>query len=101
MQETIKKLIDKKIIKEETMIEAQITKSFMGSPVHKMVVLKVKQICDGYFLADEQEALEYNPPMRKIQFKNIVKVDGMDPLELAAVYGLSPKTARFYRKKEQ
>jgi len=26
-------------------------------------------------------------------------VDGMDPKDLAAVYGLAPKTARFKRKK--
>lgn len=101
MKDIILKLVAKKIFKEETLIEASVTKSFMGSPIKKTVILKVKEIAEHYCLADEQGALEYNVPMRKIQFENIKKIDGMDPLELAAVYGLAPKTARFNRKKDQ
>jgi hypothetical protein len=34
----------------------------------------------------------------KIKYINILTVDGQEPNELAAVYGLGPKTARFKRK---
>lgn len=101
MEQIIAKLVERKIFKEDTLIEAEITKSFMGSPVKKTVILKVKEIANDHCLADEQGALEYNVPMRKIKFKSIKTIDGMHPLELAAVYGLAPKTERFNRKKEQ
>ena len=101
MKELIQKLIARKIFRENTLIEAQITKSFMGSPVTKEVVLRVKELADTYCLADEEGALEYNVPMRKIQYDSIKTIDGMDPAELAAVYGLAPKTERFKRRKEQ
>jgi hypothetical protein len=101
MKEIIKKLIERKIVREDTLIEAEITKSFMGSPVRKQVTLRIKQLTDDYCLADEEGALEYNVPMRKIAYDSIRIIDGMDPAELAAVYGLAPKTARFKRRKEQ
>ena len=101
MKEIIKKLIERKIIREDTLIEAEITKSFMGSPVRKQVTLRIKQLADDYCLADEEGALEYDVPMRKIAYDSIRIIDGMDPAELAAVYGLTPKTARFKRRKEQ
>jgi hypothetical protein len=100
MKEIIQKLVARKIFKEDTLIEAEITKSFMGSPVKKQLVLRVKQLADEYCLADEEGALEYTVPMRKILYDSIQTVDGMDPTELAAVYGLAPKTARFKRRKE-
>ena len=101
MKEIIQKLVAKKIFREDTLIEAEITKTFMGSPVVKQVILRVKQIADDHCLADEEGALEYNVPMRKIPYGSIKTIDGMDPAELAAVYGLAPKTARFKRRKEQ
>jgi hypothetical protein len=101
MKEIIKKLIERKIVREDTLIEAEITKSFMGSPVRKQVTLRIKQLTDDYCLADEEGALEYTVPMRKIAYDSIRIIDGMDPAELAAVYGLAPKTARFKRRKEQ
>ena len=101
MKEIIKKLIERKIVREDTLIEAEITKSFMGSPVRKQVTLRIKQLTDDYCLADEEGALEYDVPMRKIAYDSIRIIDGMDPAELAAVYGLAPKTARFKRRKEQ
>jgi hypothetical protein len=101
MKEIIKKLIERKIVREDTLIEAEITKSFMGSPVKKQLVLRIKQLADDYCLADEEGALEYTVPMRKIAYDSIRIIDGMDPAELAAVYGLAPKTARFKRRKEQ
>lgn len=101
MNELIKNLIKKEIFKKDTLIEAVITKSFMGSPVKKQVTLKVKQLAEDHCLADEQGALEYNVPLRKIKYQDIKIIDGMDPVELAAVYGLAPKTARFKKQKEQ
>jgi len=101
MNELVKKLIEKKIFKKDTLIEAVITKSFMGSPVKKQVTLRVKQTAQDHCLADEQGALEYNVPLRKIKYQDIKIIDGMDPVELAAVYGLAPKTARFKKQKEQ
>jgi len=101
MKEIIQKLVERKILREDTLIEAEITKTFMGSPVVKQAVLRVKQIADDHCLADEEGALEYNVPMRKIQYESIKTIDGMDPTELAAVYGLAPKTERFKRRKEQ
>ena len=98
MKEIVKKLIERKIVREDTLIEAEITKSFMGSPVRKQVTLRIKQLTDDYCLADEEGALEYNVPMRKILYNKIKTIDGMDPAELAAVYGLGPKTARFKKK---
>lgn len=101
MNELIKNLIKKDIFKKDTLIEAVITKSFMGSPVKKQVTLRVKQLAEDHCLADEQGALEYNVPLRKIKYQDIKIIDGMDPVELAAVYGLAPKTARFKKQKEQ
>ena len=37
----------------------------------------------------------------KIRYLNILTVDGQEPNELAAVYGLGPKTARFKRRKSE
>lgn len=101
MNELIKNLIKKDIFKKDTLIEAVITKSFMGSPIKKQVTLRVKQLAEDHCLADEQGALEYNVPLRKIKYQDIKIIDGMDPVELAAVYGLAPKTARFKKQKEQ
>jgi hypothetical protein len=101
MNELIKNLIKKYIFKKDTLIEAVITKSFMGSPIKKQVTLRVKQLAEDHCLADEQGALEYNVPLRKIKYQDIKIIDGMDPVELAAVYGLAPKTARFKKQKEQ
>ena len=99
MKDIILKLKHRKIFKEETLIEAEITKSFMGSPVKKQVILRVKNLEDDHCFADEEGALEYNIPMRKIMYDSIKTIDGMGPMELAAVYGLAPKTARFKTSK--
>ena len=101
MKNIILKLKEKKIFKEETVIQAEVTKSFMGSPVKKQVILRVKELADSFCLADEEHALEPNVPLRKIFYNDIKTIDGMEPIELAAVYGLAPKTERFKRRKEQ
>ena len=37
----------------------------------------------------------------KIKHLDITTIDGQEPNELAAVYGLGPKTARFKRRKSE
>ena len=94
--ETIQKLIKRKIFNEHSLIESTIKKDFFGSPVEKTSTLKISSMgidhcyCEEY---NEADAKKY-----KVKFNDISKIDGMDPDELAAVYGLVPKTARFKRK---
>ena len=48
MIDIITKLKDKKIFKIDSLIEAEVTKSFMGSPVNKKITLRVKYLFDTY-----------------------------------------------------
>lgn len=98
MTEIIKKLIDKKIFKTGTLVDAPVRKMYMGDPVILNKTLRVAQIKDTYCIADEEYEIEAEAPMLKIPYENIISIDGMEPQELAAVYGLAPKTARFRRK---
>ena len=98
MTEIIRKLIDCKIFKEGTMIDAPISKTQFGSPIILNKTLRIKELREDYCIADEEFEIEAEVPFRKIYYSNITKVDGMIPEELAAVYGLVPKTARFKRK---
>jgi hypothetical protein len=50
-------------------------------------------ICEEY---NESDGKAY-----KIRFVDITTIDGMDPLELAAVYGLAPKTERFKKHRNK
>ena len=43
----------------------------------------------------------YLKKAHKIRYMNILTIDGQEPNELAAVYGLGPKTARFKRRKAE
>jgi len=99
MTEIIKKLIDKKIFKEGTLIEAPVKKFHMGSPLILNKTLRVSKALADHCIADEEYEIEAEVPMLKINYSKITKIDGMDPQELAAVYGLGPKTERFRRKK--
>ena len=98
MTEIIKKLIDNKIFKQGTLIDAPIRKMHMGDPVILNKTLRVKSMGKDHCIADEEYEIEAEVPMRKIMYKNITRIDGMEPQELAAVYGLAPKTERFKRK---
>ena len=71
MIDIITKLKDKKIFKIDSLIEAEVTKSFMGSPVNKKITLRVKYLFDTYCLADEEKSLDYKVPMRKIKYEKI------------------------------
>ena len=95
----IKKLQEHKIFKEDSIIESTITKDWMGSPVEKKVHLIVKKVRTDHCLCEEYG--EADGKAYKIKYLDITTIDGQEPNELAAVYGLGPKTARFKRRKKQ
>ena len=97
--EAIKKLKDGNIFGKDSIVETYIEKSLWGSPVYKRSLLKVKEanetecVCEELGQADDKA--------HKIKYINILTVDGQEPNELAAVYGLGPKTARFKKPKDE
>ena len=97
--EAIKKLRDKKIFNDQSIVESMIQKNWMGSPVIKRSLLRVKKINEDDCVCEELGQADGRA--YKIKYVNILTVDGQEPNELAAVYGLGPKTARFKRRKEQ
>ena len=94
--EAIKKLRDKKIFNDQSIVESMIQKNWMGSPVIKRSLLRVKKINEDDCVCEELG--EADGRAYKIKYVNILTVDGQEPNELAAVYGVGPKTARFKRK---
>ena len=94
--EAIKKLRDKKIFNDQSIVESMIQKNWMGSPVIKRSLLIVKKTFEDHCTCEELG--ETNGIAYKIRYVNILTIDGQEPNELAAVYGLGPKTARFKRK---
>ena len=94
--EAIKKLRDKKIFNDQSIVESMIQKNWMGSPVIKRSLLRVKQVGEDDCICEELGSADGKA--YKIRYVNILTVDGKEPNELAAVYGLGPKTARFKRK---
>lgn len=98
MTEIIKKLIERNIFKVGTLVDARVRKMYMGDPVILSKTLRVAEIKDDHCVADEEYEIEAETPMLKIPYSKITLIDGMEPQELAAVYGLAPKTARFKRK---
>ena len=99
MQDLIQKLIDRQIFKSGTMVDAKIKKMQFGSPIILQKTLRVKEVHKDHCVADEEFEIEAESPFLKIKYNDIMLIDGMDPKDLAAVYGLAPKTARFKRKK--
>ena len=97
--EAIKKLRDKNIFNDQSIVESMIQKNWFGEPVVKRSLLRVKQINDNDCVCEELG--EADGKAYKIKFLDISTIDGQEPNELAAVYGLGPKTARFKRRKEQ
>ena len=94
--EAIKKLRDRNIFNDQSIVESMIQKTWMGSPVIKRSLLRVRKVRDDYCICEELG--ESDGKAYKIKYINILTVDGQEPNELAAVYGLGPKTARFKRK---
>ena len=97
--DAIKKLKSNKIFGEDTIVESVVKKSLWGSPVYKNALLRVKQVNDNDCICEELG--EADGIAHKIKYVNILTVDGQEPNELAAVYGLGPKTARFKRRKSE
>ena len=97
--EHIQKLINRNIFKKDSIVQAEITKSLWGSPVIKKSFLKVKKLNQTDCLCEEYS--EADGKAYKIKFIDITTIDGQEPHELAAVYGLGPKTARFKRRKAE
>ena len=93
----IKKLQEHKIFKVNSIIQSTITKDWMGSPVQVKAHLIVKKINDDNVICEEYK--EADSKAYKIRFLDITTIDGQEPNELAAVYGLGPKTERFKRRK--
>ena len=94
--EAIKKLRDKKIFNDQSIVESMIQKTWMGSPVIKRSLLRVRKVQEDDCICEELG--ESDGKAYKIKYINILTVDGQEPNELAAVYGLGPETARFKRK---
>ena len=92
----IKKLQEHKIFKRDSIVESTIMKDWMGSPVEKKVHLIVRKVRENDCLCEEYG--EADGKAYKIKYLDISTIDGQEPNELAAVYGLGPKTARFKRK---
>ena len=94
--QAIKKLRDKKIFNDQSIVESMMQKNWMGSPVIKRGLLRVKKVGEDDCICEELGSADGKA--YKIKYINILTVDGQEPNELAAVYGLGPKTARFKRK---
>ena len=97
--EAIKKLRQGKIFKEDSIVESVIKKQLWGTPVYKKAFLRVKEHNEDHCTCEELG--EADGKAHKIKYLNILTVDGQEPNELAAVYGLGPKTARFKRRKAE
>tara|TARA_B100000965_G_scaffold401800_1_gene426413 strand:+ start:1129 stop:1431 length:303 start_codon:yes stop_codon:yes gene_type:complete len=97
MNDIIKKLRERKILSTDSLVESTITKNWYGSPVDIKSTLIVKELKENYCVC--QEYREADGKAYKIKYLDITTIDGQEPNELAAVYGLGPKTARFYKRK--
>ena len=97
--QAIKKLKDKNIFGADSIVESVIKKHLRGTPVHKNAFLKVKSNDNDHCICEELG--EADGKAHKIKYINILTIDGQEPNELAAVYGLGPKTARFKRRKAE
>ena len=97
--EAIKKLKDGNIFDKDSIVETYIEKSLWGSPVYKRSLLKVKEANETECVCEELG--QADGKAHKIKYINILTVDGQEPNELAAVYGLGPKTARFKKPKDE
>jgi hypothetical protein len=94
--QAIKKLQEHKIFGEDSIVESVIKKNLWGTPVYKNAFLKVKEADNDFCVCEELG--EADGKAHKIKYVNILTIDGQEPNELAAVYGLGPKTARFKRR---
>ena len=97
--EAIRKLQKGKIFGKDSIVETYVNKSLWGTPVPKKTFLKVIEAKEEYCTCEEVG--EADGKAHKIKYVKILTVDGQEPNELAAVYGLGPKTARFKKRKAE
>ena len=97
--DAIKKLKKHNIFKQNSIVLSTIEKSWMGEPVEVKAHLIVKQLRENDCICEELG--EADGKAHKIKYINVLTVDGQEPNELAAVYGLGPKTARFKKDKNK
>ena len=95
----IKKLKEHNIFKIDSIIQSTIAKDWMGSPVSVKAHLIVKKINNEDVICEEYK--EATGKAYKIKFIDITTIDGQEPNELAAVYGLGPKTERFKKHRNK
>ena len=95
----IKKLKERKIFGEDSIVETFIEKQLWGTPFFKIARLRVKNAKEDYCICEELG--EADGKAHKIKYINVLTVDGQEPNELAAVYGLGPKTARFKKHRNK
>jgi len=98
MIDLIHKLKERKILQVGSMISTEVQKFHLGTPMRTRAILRIREIHDNHCVADEEYA-HSESPVHKIDYLDIVTIDGMKPGDLAAVYGLGPKTSRFKKDK--
>ena len=74
--EAIKKLRDKNIFNDQSIVESMIQKNWMGSPVIKKSLLRVKKINEDDCVCEELG--EADGKAYKIRYVNILTVDGQE-----------------------
>ena len=97
--DAIKKLKKHNIFKQNSIVLSTIEKSWMGEPVEVKAHLIVKQLRENDCICEEYK--EADGKAYKIRYLDITTIDGMIPNELAAVYGLGPKTERFKKHRNK
>ena len=97
MFDIIKIFRERIFLNTDWLVEWTISKNWYGSPVDIKATLIVKELKENYCVC--QEYREADGKAYKIKYLDITTIDGQEPNELAAVYGLGPKTARFYKRK--
>jgi hypothetical protein len=95
----IKKLQEAKLFKPNSIVQSTITKDWYGSPVEVTAQLIVKKLDINDCICEEYN--ESSGKAYKIRYLDITTIDGQEPNELAAVYGLGPKTERFKKRKTE
>ena len=95
--DAIKKLKEHKIFKPNSIVQTTITKDWYGSPVEVEAQLIVKHLGPHECICEEYR--EADGKAYKIRYLDITTIDGQEPNELAAVYGLGPKTERFNKRR--
>ena len=96
--EAIKKLRDKNIFNDQSIVESMIQKTWMGSPVIKRSLLESKKVREDDCVCEELGEVRWQRHTRS-STSTYLTVDGQEPNELAAVYGLGSKNSKIQKEK--